>query len=492
MSELEADIINISELDDFTINLNDNSDKLDIKINDLEDTKQTSTKQSSNFGPGIELLMNDKKKNYDEGDKISSGNIDLDDITKLENELNNEPKTFQNKGNIFNNIFNNKDKNNNIKINKEDNEDEKLKVNFEDLGKATSQTSSNKKTWDGFGKFNNVPVNYEEEKPKLSEQEILKEKFKILRKLEELERKGINLTKKYNMESSLDEMKGEYEMIIAEKEKSNAVKFQGKMLMACITGIEFLNNKFDPFDVKIEGWSEQIHENINDYDEIFAELHEKYKSKASMAPELKLLFQLGGSAMMVHMTNTMFKSSMPGMDDIMRQNPDLMKQFTQAAATSMGDSNPGLGGFMSNILGGMGGPGNQSSRVSEHFDPPPNANFGSPPVPMETKLPDRSKRFEEIPNRPDLNTSRSEGKSIENQFGDPTKSDRQILRKEMNGPEDNNISDLLSRMKVKQVNVDKNESSTISVDELKELSNAKIPKSKRKQKSDKNTVSLDI
>ena len=60
----------------------------------------------------------------------------------------------------------------------------------------------------------------------------------------------------------------------------------------------------------------------------------------------------------------------------------------------------------------------------------------------------------------------------------------------MNGPEGNNISDLLSRMKVKQVSVDKNESSTISVDELKELSNAKIPKSKRKQKSDKNTYTI--
>ena len=40
---------------------------------------------------------------------------------------------------------------------------------------------------------------------------------------------------------------------------------------------------------------------------------------------------LGGSAVMLHMTNTMFKSAMPGMDDIMRQNPDLMNQFTQAA-----------------------------------------------------------------------------------------------------------------------------------------------------------------
>ena len=59
-----------------------------------------------------------------------------------------------------------------------------------------------------------------------------------------------------------------------------------------------------------------------------------------MAPELKLLFQLAGSAIMVHMTNTMFKSSMPGMDDIMRQNPELMQQFTQAAL-AMGNENPG-------------------------------------------------------------------------------------------------------------------------------------------------------
>ena len=75
------------------------------------------------------------------------------------------------------------------------------------------------------------------------------------------------------MDSDLQEMMGEYEMLIAEREKSNAVKFQGKMLMACITGLEFLNNKFDPFDVRLDGWSEQINENIDDYDEIFAELH---------------------------------------------------------------------------------------------------------------------------------------------------------------------------------------------------------------------------
>ena len=42
--------------------------------------------------------------------------------------------------------------------------------------------------------------------------------------------------------------------------------------MAAITGLEFLNNKFDPFDLKMDGWAEQVNENLNDYDEIFEEL----------------------------------------------------------------------------------------------------------------------------------------------------------------------------------------------------------------------------
>ena len=127
-------------------------------------------------------------------------------------------------------------------------------------------------------------------------------------------------------------------------------KFQGKMLMACITGLEFLNTKFDPFDVKLDGWAEQVNDNIDDYDEIFGELHEKYKSKAKMAPELKLLFQISGSAIMLHMTNTLFKSSLPGMDDIMKQNPELMQQFTQAAVNQMGQTNPGISGFMNGMM----------------------------------------------------------------------------------------------------------------------------------------------
>ena len=133
--------------------------------------------------------------------------------------------------------------------------------------------------------------------------------------------------------------------------------------------VEFLNTKFDPFDAKLDGWSESVHEGINDYDDIFEELHEKYKSKSKMAPELRLMLTLGGSAFMFHLTNTMFKSSLPGMDDVMRQNPDLMKQFASAAANTMetnqreqtrqggGMGLGGLGNLMGGLMGGGGGGG---------------------------------------------------------------------------------------------------------------------------------------
>ena len=384
--EVTPEVIDIGNLDnDNIVELKSNA-SFDEEI----DTVNINT-PSVNFGSGIELLMNDKKSSDSNQKKTD---IKIDDLENLEDELNtltdkmnNTDKSNKKGDNIFNNLFNfnndeKDDKDGKINVDRE-NVQERESVAEKNLGKSTAEYNDTK-SWDGYGKFNNVPITKDNvEKPKLTREEELREKFKYLRKLEALEKKGATLTQRYSMESNLDEMIGEYEMIIAEKEKSNSMKFQGKMLMAAITGIEFLNNKFDPFDIKLDGWAEQVNENIDDYDEIFAELHEKYKSKASMAPELRLLFQLGGSAAMLHMTNTMFKSSMPGMDDIMRQNPDLMREFSKAAVNTMGNSNPGFGGFMNNIMG---------NNFSEQRDDMPNVDLGPPPNPVETKLPERSQR----------------------------------------------------------------------------------------------------
>jgi len=493
----EPEIIDISNFDsEDTININ-NSNNIGGK--------------SSNFGSGIELLMNDKKKNsMGGGNSRAYSDIDVNDLNNLEDELNNlslpKKTTHTAKSSIFSSSFKLKDEPN-------DNDDDNISISEPlNLGASTKEQSfEDKKTWDGYGKFNDIPINPDitksQAEPKMSREEALKDKFTYLQKLEGLERKGVKLTKKYDMESNLLEMKGEYETIVAEKEKKNAVKFQGKMLMACITGLEFLNNKFDPFDVKLDGWSEQINENIDDYDDIFAELHEKYKSKATMAPELKLLFQLGGSALMVHMTNSMFKSAMPGMDDIMRQNPDLMQQFTSAAVNSMGQTNPGLGGFMSSMMGGQQQQPQQQQRQQQQQQPQqqqqqqqqqqprynPHQQFmpqsnGSPPPPIATQGPTSAPPpirpgYVPLSNRPDINASRDIP---------PLEQSR---RPEMKGPSD--ISNILSGLKVKKTEVniqnDRDEKgSTISISELKEMQNDNMPLRSKRRKSERNTVSLDI
>ena len=196
---------------------------------------------------------------------------------------------------------------------------------------------------------------------RMSPTEIKNEKIDYIYKFKKLGEQGIRSTMNYNMNSPLDEMRNEYLKLKRQREIDNGVKFQRKMLMAFVTGVEFLNGKFDPFSVKLDGWSETVNESIFDYDEIFEELYQKYGGGDSeIAPEIRLIFALGGSAFMFHLQNTMFKSSIPGMDDILKQNPELMKQFASAAVGSMNEQGgppPGMAGMMSGLSGGGGGGG---------------------------------------------------------------------------------------------------------------------------------------
>jgi hypothetical protein len=207
----------------------------------------------------------------------------------------------------------------------------------------------------------NAPTD-DEFKPlhRMSATEIKNEKIDYIYKFKKLGEQGIRTTMNYNMNSPLDEMRNEYLKLKKQREIDNSVKFQRKILMAAVTGMEFLNNKFDPFAIKLDGWSESVNESVFDYDEIFEELYAKYGGGDSdVAPEIRLIFALGGSAFMFHLQNTMFKSSLPGMDDILKQNPDLMKQFASAAVGSMNEQGgppAGMAGMM-NAMGGGGGGG---------------------------------------------------------------------------------------------------------------------------------------
>ena len=353
--------------------------------------------------PGIDLLMNDKKTEQKPSEGVNKNTID-----NLELELNNLLP-----------------ENDNIDLDNKYHKPMVIPETIEiDLGTETAHINKEEKH-DGFKSYQNVKVEEPETYKRQTNDELLREKFVLLKKLEDLERRGVKLTQKYSMESNYDEMKGEYEMLKDEKAKDNSKKFQGKMLMACVTGIEFLNNKFDPFNVNIDGWGESLHENMNDYDDVFSELHDKYKSKASLAPELKLMFMLGGSAIMTHMTNTMFKSSIPGMDDILKQNPELMKEFTSAAANTMQDQNTGLGNFMADIM-----------KEKQQQQQQPHSQSHSHPQKYDNDI-----------------------HNVEQDINKPQRSEK---RREMAGPSD--INDILSNLKSVDKKSKKKERNVISFD----------------------------
>jgi len=252
------------------------------------------------------------------------------------------------------------------------------------LNKDNSENNS-----DDFSEISSDDVTIKKNKPINNIQNEITEKKEILYQFDRLKSKGVKIPYDYNLNSNIHEMRSSYERITREKEIDSAVRFQRKMLMGFVTGCEFLNTQYNPFHVELDGWSEQVHESVDDYDDIFEELHDKYKSTGSnMAPELRLLVSLGGSAFMFHLTKKMFSNTeLPKVEEVLNNNPALMKQFQEAAAMEYmkgkTDNRPppvqskGLNNLMGTNLMGDNGGGDIFGMVSSLFNNNNNNNMNN-------------------------------------------------------------------------------------------------------------------
>lgn len=209
------------------------------------------------------------------------------------------------------------------------------------------------------------------------------EKAALLTKIERLKKKGIQGSNRLTIYSDIEELRTEFKRMMYSVELDQSVKFARRMLVACCTGIEFMNKRFDPFDIQLDGWSETIMENIDDYDGVFEELHNKYKAKIDMAPELKLVMMVGGSAMMFHLTNSMFKSAFPSMNQVVRQNPELVKNMVEAISKTVPATAPPT--VSSGSRHEMRGPGiDLGSLLGGFMGPPPPVVSSSQPAEPDT------------------------------------------------------------------------------------------------------------
>ena len=302
---------------------------------------------------GIELLMNNRRKPSSDMASLSSHNdFRQENNTRIISDSDSNSTSSSSSDDNFNlNNNNNNNFQNNFSLN--NNETFQNDNSFNEVDNTNTHDNSHDNSFDNSQYYQKQP----------SEEEINNKKRNLLYQFDRLEKKGVKLPRKYNINSNLEEMQSDYDRIVHDRSADASIKFQRKVLIASVTGIEFMNTKFDPINARLDGWSENVHESVEDYDDIFEELHQKYKGDSQMAPELRLLMSLAGSAFMFHLTNTMFKSSLPGLDDVMKQNPDLMKQFAAATANTMhqsGNDQTGMSGMFANMFN------NQNSM------PPPN------------------------------------------------------------------------------------------------------------------------
>jgi len=490
---------------------------IDLGLSDLDNISLNINDPMSYGGGGIEFLMNDKKKTP------TSINIDLGELDKLENELNNlsassnETRTLGGLGNSFSSFFGMG--NNDIKNIDTKHIDIDTPSNFNSepsLGQATSDSMGSTKTWDGFSKINEIPQSGFSSGSKLSDRERRRKKRMMIKKIEEWYEKGlIKNNPHFTLESAYEEIEDEYETALEDKRKKDSIKLQGWWFMTAINSIEYANSAFNPFDINLDGWGEQVNEDIESYEEIFSELHDKYKG-GKLSPELSLLLRLGFSAAVVNFSNKALSSATPAFNDVIKQSPELMKMFTNATVSSMSQASPGFA-MASNLM--------SESKQGPHM------NMGPPPAPVETKS---MSNFENR-QRPGNNTQSTGQMSYQQMssnrpdlaMGRGTvpqpisgRSENVPVRQEMRGPT-TDIDSILSGLKSKvnneppfnppqqsfstptfenlqpsplDISTEYGMESMISATSLSDLQNGNIPKKSRRRNNNSrgNTVSLDI
>lgn len=139
---------------------------------------------------------------------------------------------------------------------------------------------------------------YSEEynEPRLSYEDIQNDKARYLSQLRKLEMKGHVSSRRFGMEHRLSDIKGEVIKIRKDIETDRAVDTITQGLLFCISGIELINTRYDPFGVDLEGWSRSIAANQDSYEDVIEEIYEKWFAGGHMPPEMKLVMMISFSA----------------------------------------------------------------------------------------------------------------------------------------------------------------------------------------------------
>lgn len=135
--------------------------------------------------------------------------------------------------------------------------------------------------------------------------------------IRKLRSKGAFFARQFTFEDDITEMRHALELArievidkTSQVRNKSGVKTARRVLLAGVSILEFLHRRWNPLNLHLDGFGEYVMSNIDDYDNVFQRLLEKYQGSGQMQPEIELIVMLGTSAVMFHISNMFVSRAM--------------------------------------------------------------------------------------------------------------------------------------------------------------------------------------
>lgn len=162
------------------------------------------------------------------------------------------------------------------------------------------------------------------------------QKRTLVVKIKELQQRLYDIEtcpKTFTVSDSLEELQYEYERLVELRNARSTRAWYRKLLLGLTNGIEWMNHKWNPVGLKLDGWSTDLAATIDEFDDIFDELAEKYGGniQSRISPELRLVALVLYSGMAYSVGQTLASKATPEIAEIINKDPVLRERFVKAA-----------------------------------------------------------------------------------------------------------------------------------------------------------------
>jgi hypothetical protein len=183
-------------------------------------------------------------------------------------------------------------------------------VNTNTYNKSEASKSIFKNINENLNKNTSKTINYNNNIDKnvdyhnLSKEAQYLMKIDILNDMADLAKNGTVFSQNYNVNSDYDTMKYELTLHKKNKAKTRAVNWLSGLMYTIVEGLEFFSEEKFSEDYQLTGWKDRINLQIDDFNELLAQLVSKYnKDGKELPPELQFMLLFGGTAVSTILNN---------------------------------------------------------------------------------------------------------------------------------------------------------------------------------------------